>query len=188
MKSNQRAAVLTLLIREMGQRGSWCGETHIQKAVFLLQELVGVDLSLDFVLYRHGPFSFDLRDELSSMEADELLSVVVRQPGYGPAYVPTDFSFTFLERFPNTVSRYHDRVTFVAEEIGDKGVADLERLSTAFYVASREGIMDPDERANRVVDLKPHVTLPDARAASAEVYRLIKRAHWFRRDESVAAS
>src|SRR5258707_96416 len=95
MKYAQRVAVLGLLIREMREKGSWTGETHIQKGAFLLQELMGVNLGLDFVLYRHGPFSFDLRDELSSMQADELLALVLRREGYGPSFIPTNFSETF---------------------------------------------------------------------------------------------
>src|ERR1700685_1400925 len=114
MKHSQRAAILTLLNREMLKRDSWCGETHIQKATFFLQDLLGVDSGFDFILYRHGPFSFDLRDELSSMQADGLMELAVRREGYGPAYVPTSFSQTFLKRFPKTAARYADQVGFVA--------------------------------------------------------------------------
>src|ERR1039458_10326941 len=84
MKRSQRAALITLLNREMLKRGSWCGETHIQKAMFFLQDLLGVETDFEFVLYRHVPFSFELRDELSSMRADELLDLTVRREGYGP--------------------------------------------------------------------------------------------------------
>ena len=75
MKRSQRAALLTLLNREMLRRGSWCGETHLQKATLFLQDLMGVDSGFEFILYRHGPFSFDLRYELSSMQADNLLEL-----------------------------------------------------------------------------------------------------------------
>jgi uncharacterized protein YwgA len=56
----RRAAILTRLIEQLRNGGSWCGETHVQKATFFLQELLNVPLSLDFILYKHGPFSFDL--------------------------------------------------------------------------------------------------------------------------------
>jgi hypothetical protein len=172
MKQAKRAVLLTLLAREMGKRGSWCGETHIQKATFLLQELLGVDIGLEFILYRHGPFSFELRDALSSMQADELLAVVVKQQGYGPTYVPTSFSESFLERFPKTVTRYSAQVEFIADQLGDMGVADLEKITTAFFIADRENVTDIEEQAKRLVELKPHISLTDARWAGRQVERL----------------
>src|ERR1700691_3123913 len=134
MKHSQRAAILTLLNREVQRRGSWCGETHIQKATFFLQDLLGVDAGFEFILYRHGPFSFDLRDELASMQADNLLELEARYLGYGPSYYPTQFSEEFLERFPKTTVRYISQVEFVAAEFGDKNVAELEKLATAFFL------------------------------------------------------
>ena len=51
MKKLQRDAVLLSLINEMKARGSWCGETHIQKATYFLQELLGVPMNFEFILY-----------------------------------------------------------------------------------------------------------------------------------------
>jgi hypothetical protein len=175
MKRSQRAAILTLLNREMLKNGSWCGETHIQKAAFFLQDLLGVDAGFDFILYRHGPFSFDLRDELSSMQADDLLELAVRREGYGPTYIPTPFSEIFLERFPKTTSRYVKQIKFIAEELSDKNVAELERLATAFFIAHREGIRQVGRQAQRLVDLKPHISLQEARSACEQVDGLVER-------------
>jgi hypothetical protein len=172
----------------MLKRGSWCGETHIQKATFLLQELLGVEADFEFILYRHGPFSFELRDELSSMQADELLELTVRCEGYGPTYVPTSFSQTYLERFPKTTARYLRQIEFVSDELGEKGVAELEKLATALFVASREGIRDVELRAERLVELKPHISSTDALSASEQVDRLIKKSRPFRISEESMAS
>jgi hypothetical protein len=176
MKRSQRAALISLLNTEMLNRGSWCGETHIQKAIFFLQDLLGVDVGFEFVLYRHGPFSFDLRDELASMQADNLVELTVRREGYGPAYIPTAFSKIYLERFPKTIEKYRDQIEFVAEQIGDKGVGELERLATTLFIAHRESIEDTGERAQRLVDLKPHISLLEARLASEQMERLAHRA------------
>ena len=163
----------------MGHRGSWCGETHIQKGTFFLQNLLGVETEFEFVLYRHGPFSFDLRDDLSSMRADDLLELVTKREGYGPAYVPTRFSEVFLERFPKTTTRYERQVEFVAGELADKGVAELERLATAFFIVDTEGLDHVEDRATRLVQIKPHISLPEALSASREVSVLIKRSQPF---------
>jgi hypothetical protein len=54
-------AVLVGLARRLYEQGSWTGETHIQKAAYLLHELLAVPFDFAFILYKHGPFSFDLR-------------------------------------------------------------------------------------------------------------------------------
>ena len=66
-------AVIVGLARRMKEHGSWTGETHIQKMAYLLRELMEVPFTFDFILYKHGPFSFELRDELSIMHTDRLI-------------------------------------------------------------------------------------------------------------------
>jgi len=172
----------------MLKRGSWCGETHIQKATFFLQELLGVDTGFDFILYRHGPFSFDLRDELSSMQADELLELTIRREGYGPTYVPTSFSETYLERFPKTTARFIRQIELISDELSDQGVAELERLATALFIANREEISGVEERAQRLVELKPHISPTDARSACEQIDRLMRKSRPFRVAEESMAS
>jgi hypothetical protein len=182
--NRKRSALLVLLTREMQRRGSWCGETHIQKATFFLQELLKVNAGFEFILYRHGPFSFDLRDELLYLRADDLLELTVRQEGYGPAYTATNFSADFLTKYPKTVERFCAQVKFVAEELKDKGVTDLEKLATAFYIRRREKIKDPEKIVERLIDLKPHVSRHDAWRATDELAGLLERAKPFVLHES----
>ena len=55
-------------------------ETHVQKAMYLMQELLEVPTEYSFILYKHGPFSFDLSDELTSFRGDYLLELAPRRP------------------------------------------------------------------------------------------------------------
>jgi hypothetical protein len=167
----------------MLRKGSWCGETHIQKAAFFLQEMLSVDMGYEFILYKHGPFSFELRDELVSMQADQLLELAVRQQGYGPTYLVTEFGGDFLKRFPKTTARYLDQVAFVSDEMGDKGVAELEKLATAFFIANRERSMSTEDRAQMLVELKPHISLSEARRATDQMDLLILKSHAFNYEE-----
>lgn len=166
MKRLERDAVVTALIDALGDNGSWCGETHIQKAMFFLQEMAGTNLEFDFILYKHGPFSFGLRDELTAMRADLLLELDVRKPGYGPSLRPTDNARAMVRRYQGTVDGAQPGIEFVAKHVGDRDVAELERLGTALYVARRK---KPDGsievQAQEIHQLKPHVTLEDARKA-----------------------
>jgi hypothetical protein len=58
MQRIEQSGLIAVLADSLRKRGSWAGETHIQKAGYLLQELLGVPLNMKFILYKHGPFSF----------------------------------------------------------------------------------------------------------------------------------
>jgi len=108
MKRMQQDAVLLSLINEMKAKGSWCGETHIQKAAYFLQALMQVPMSFEFILYKHGPYSFDLSDEVTALRADRLLEYKTRLP-YGPSLFPTKEGQEFLIRYPKTLSNMRKR-------------------------------------------------------------------------------
>jgi hypothetical protein len=135
----------------------------VQKAAYFLQEMLGVPLAFQFTLYKHGPFSFDLRDELSAMRADGLVSLRVQDPMYGPSIVPEPAADVLRERFPKTLKEHEPRIAFVASRVDRKAVAELERLATAFYVRQEcRDQADPGALAQRVHTLKPHVAVDQA--------------------------
>jgi uncharacterized protein YwgA len=140
MNKLQRASLILSLIKALRDRDSWCGETSIQKATYFLQELTGVVLDFDFVLYKYGPYCFDLTDELTAMRANSILALQIRDPRYGPCYVPGELSDALLRCYPKTASQFQREVNFVAEQLGSKGVAELERLATALYVQKKSSV------------------------------------------------
>src|SRR6059036_3096299 len=105
MNRLQRAVVLLSLLEQLRARGSWCGETHLQKSVYFLQELLGVPLGFDFILYKHGPYAFDLSDEITALRADLLLSILPRDP-YGARLLPTENARSLVGRHSATVGGY----------------------------------------------------------------------------------
>lgn len=157
MKRLQRSALLTMLADELKARGSWSGETHLQKAAFLLQEALGVPLEYDFTLYKHGPFSFELRDDIHALRADGLLALEPRPQPYGPTIVTTPRTELLAKRFPKTRSQYASKVAKVADVIGDKGVVSLERVATAFLLMQRHPDLGEDEVALELRRVKPHI-------------------------------
>ena len=167
----RNAALLTRLIEGLSGKGDWCGETHVQKTAFFVQELLGVPLEFQFILYKHGPFSFGLRDELTALRAHGLLELEPRP--YGAQLVPTK-QYEYIQGFyPKTMAKYERSIAFVVEKLGGKRVVELERLGTAFFVSNRlqEG-KSVFVRANKVTELKPHITTEKARDAVREVDRI----------------
>lgn len=169
MKRLQRAALLTELVEQMHNHDSWCGETHLQKATFFLQELLGVDLGYDFVVYKHGPFSFDLRDDLGGFVSDKLIRYEPQVPPYGPRITVTGEGEKVQTIYPKTLARHSDKIAFVAEKLDARGVIDLERLATALYVALDTPQASVEMRTDMLRRLKPHIPEPAAMGAVREV-------------------
>jgi len=168
MKRLAKAAVMLRLREELSNRGSWCGETHLQKATFFLQEATAVPLGFNFILYKYGPFSFDLRDELGALRAEGILELRSNGATLGPKYDATELAKKVSAAYPRTVKTYAPQVEAVAEFIGDQGVGALERLATALMLINEQDGTDEDV-AQRLVAIKPHVSFDDAYDATQRV-------------------
>ena len=175
MNRLQKASVITYLADRLIKHGSWSGETHLQKGMYFLQEVFRVDTDFGFVLYKHGPFSFDLRDEISELNADGLLALGRQPYPYGPSLVPTDRSRALWAESRVTIGRNQEAINAVAELLDRKGVADLERLATALFVINENPKASHDAVAARIVELKPHVSMSDALQAVSSLYKFLKR-------------
>ena len=173
----KKAALILRLVERLREQGSWCGETHVQEAIFFLQELMYVPMEFDFILYKHGLFSFDLRDELTALRADELLDLEPQRP-YDPRITLTNLSEHLQKRYPKTLKKYDNRIKFVGEKLGSKEVAELERLATALYVTKCLGFKcSAQERDEELTRLNPHISVKSAKSAIEEVDGIVQEAY-----------
>lgn len=175
MNGLMQDAVLVGLSRRLSQKGSWAGETHLQKAAYLLSELRNVDFDFDFILYKHGPFSFELRDELAYMRSEGLLETVVPNPRYGPQLLPSEEGKAFEEMLEVT-QRYGDALDWVVNALGKRGVMDLERLATAMWMTRNMPKGSVRARAEALVKVKPHIPLEAASSSVEEIDSLLEKA------------
>jgi|GEM_PF-144261 len=173
MNRLKRMALIGLLVQKLKENHSWCGETHIQKSIYFLQELFDIPLNYNFILYKFGPFSFDLRDDLSECMACELIDAI--PDFYGPHLYPTDYMKKLMTKFPKTLQKYSSQVDFIAEKLGPKNVSQLERLSTALYVAQKypDLTKNEDNWLEKVHQLKPHQSKERISQAIKELQTLI---------------
>src|SRR5688572_18317834 len=173
MNEQKQSAIILSLIEHLRDRGSWCGETHIQKATYFLQELMGVPLNFVFILYKYGPYSFGLSDELVAMRADSLIRLS-QNPPYGPSVIPGIAAEQIKRQFPVTISKFQKHIDFVATKLGDKPVAELEALSTALFVKRHEEAdLSTDRHVLVLRNLKPHISPDLARRAVNELATVI---------------
>lgn len=170
MNQMAQRALVVRLARTLREQESWAGETHIQKASYLLEELAVVPFDFDFILYKHGPFSFELRDELRDMQADRYLLREAQVPPYGPRFSVTDHGAELEARFDRTMARYGNQIDWIAEQLRGKGVAALERLATALWVTRHAAKgASVESRAAELEGIKRHVAHEDAIAAIEKV-------------------
>ncbi len=181
MDSLPREALLVRLAEELRNRDSWCGETHMQKAAFFLQDLAEVPLGYDFMLYKHGPFSFDLRDEIRELVAYQLFDVETQEPPYGPRFAPNARGQSLASTYPQAANSFATQIEYVASILGSRSAAELEKLGTALWYTVRAQGATPEERAQLVYERKPHIPVDEAREAVREVEQL-------KRDWEVMAS
>jgi hypothetical protein len=176
VQEQQKEVVLVNLVEALQRNKSWCGETHVQKCTFFLQDALLVPLGLNFVLYKHGPFSFDLHDLLGGMRAKLLIDVRPQPAPYGPSLTPGTSAEGLKARYPKTARTYGRQIEFVATRIGRNDVATLERLGTALFVHRQSRGPAAKDIGRAVTQLKPHIRTADAIAAAEEVERLLEDA------------
>ena len=151
-----RWAIVAQLVGDMRENEGWAGETHVQKTLFFLQELLQVPSGYNFVLYKHGPYSFDLHDDLGRMLTNSVLELEPRPP-YGPSFGLEDVGERVIQRRKQVVNQYSAQVEFIVATLGTKDVRELERLGTALLL--KKGCPSSDEvtLASKIVELKPHI-------------------------------
>src|SRR5687768_16813155 len=115
MTPGRVSLLLAVLTEKLRARDSWAGETHLQKAVYFLQRMLGVPTGFKFTLYKYGPFSFGLRDKLTEMRSSGQLSMVIQPAPYGPQFQTGPGAAQLRKRFPKTLRAYDEQLEFVAD-------------------------------------------------------------------------
>jgi len=158
------ASIIDLLIK-LQEQGSWCGETHVQKAMYISQDLSKTNFGYRFIMYKHGPFSFELKDELAAMRATGMIEYAFPQRDYGPSIKVTLFGMRIYDIHRDSIVKQHLVNDFVAKWFAASDVRNLEKISTAYYVTKRNPLDPIIERGKKINSLKPHVDLVAAEEA-----------------------
>lgn len=174
MTSKEQSAILLKLAVQLKANASWAGETHVQKAAYLLQELLGIPVGFEFILYKHGPFSFDLQDQLYQMEAEKVIQLEDQHYPYGPKIVEGPAA-SALRRVTTATDSFISRIEFIATKLGRSNVSTLERIATAHYVTRENGV-PIDRRVQRLMELKPHIDRAGAEEAFDRLGVIIEEA------------
>ncbi len=165
-------ALILAVVEGLKQQGSWTGKTHVQKALFLLDASGALQIPFQFVLYKHGPYSFDAEAELEQMKSYAALDSKTVE-GYGVVLSP-GANASYVKRLHPLPGADQEAVDFVCRSVGRKTVAELEPLATAAWIRTREAVVEPDAVVERLRQLKPHVGIREAEEADREVRRIFE--------------
>lgn len=166
-----KSVTILSLVAQLREKGSWAGETHVQKAMFFLDKKCAVPTDFEFVLYKHGPYSFDLHENLAGLFASCLLEHQI-QPPYGPRIQLTEAGEKFLATYGHQLGSKKNAIKTVAGWFGKSGVAELEKLATALWVQKESPALPDPAKAERIHAIKPHIPVGDASQALEAVAAL----------------
>lgn len=150
-------------IEQLQKSGSWTGKTHVQKSLYLVQALTRVAVPFEFVLYMHGPYSFDVEEELAQMKSYTAIEIAP-VPAYGVIIRPGNMA-PYVKDKANLTAEEESAIERVCRFVGNKRVAELEKTATAAWIRTKEHRISPVDVANRLNELKPHIPVASAKIA-----------------------
>ena len=174
MKRLQKAALFCEMLDRMIKKGSWGGETHLQKCVFFLQEMRNVPTGYTFQLYKYGPYSFDLHDEIVRLRGIGMLSLFSRKPQYGAGLKISELGKSLRRHFPRTLEKYSDDIDFVTDHFGDLSASELGKLATAYYFILQDQGNSDEEIAVKINGVKSHIANSEGIEATKRVREISK--------------
>ncbi len=163
------SAILGRVVERVEVTNRFCGETLLQKSAYFLKEMFGAPISAPFRIYYYGPFSFDLRDTLVTMEALDIVQTAPHE--WGATYKIGKRYEQVEQQFHRTLERLEPGIEWVLRELAPLGVKDLEPLATALFLRRENDKASLDDLAERLHQIKPHVSVDAARRAIGKVER-----------------
>jgi hypothetical protein len=167
----RKHAPILAVIDKLRQHGSRAGKTHLQKTLFLAGTAF-METSFEFVLYKHGPYSFDMEHELEQMRSYGAITVEPASDGYDVFLLAGEMA-PFVRRGAPLTPQEQTAIDRACAFVDSKNVAELERLATAAWIRTQEGITDGEGVALRLHELKPHIPVQAARQADLELTHLL---------------
>ena len=77
------------------------------------------------------------------------------------------------------MQKYRNKINFISNKLGPKGVNELEKISTAFYVTQKFPEKSVQDRAVALTNFKPHIPTNEAISAVNELDDIAQEATGF---------
>ena len=166
------------LIAELAQRLETVkiqfGKTKLQKMIYFLQVIYGVDCGYDFELYSYGPFTSQLLGDLDQVEHFGCITVISNQWGYYDI-LPTNKASALRLKDEEFLSNQRTKAALdsLVETYGAMTAKDLELRATIVYVerdVRRKGNPANKTNVSRLVgQIKPKFSILEIDQAVEEL-------------------
>lgn len=142
------------------------GKIQLQKLVYFAQNN-GLPLKYTFQIYNYGPHSFELSNDLGSLDALEIVNVQ-NDPNGHSFQISTG---KFADKFVLPV-KYQKKLEKIIDQFGSEKTATLEVKATIHFVSSV--VKGKREIVQKVHALKPRLTKEFIRQSYSE----LKQMNW----------
>lgn len=155
--------ILCKLVEQLRASNSWTGETHVQKTAFALERLAGLDWPMGFIIYKYGPFSFRLREQLGEMRAWGYLELDYEPGGYGPRHRLTPKG----QILASGADINSEILELVVKRMGNLGVKELEKIATGLFLLTEPANQSATDSGlqDQLKNCKPHLSDDEVREA-----------------------
>ena len=156
-----RYALIVELAQRLHDRHPQFGKTALQKLIYLLQEVYGVDCGYDFSLYTYGPFTSQVLQDLDLVESFGGVKVnPVRKGLDGYRIEPFDNDDRVQDQAREFLNGISEDIETLVAEYGGYSAKQLEMRATTIYVEremKRDGKpVSLDDLVRLVHDIKPY--------------------------------
>ena len=179
----EKHAFLFSLIERLAAVDVPTDRSHIHKSLFLLSEAV-VDLVPFTFIYRSGPYSYDIDEELSQMRS--YAAITDAAPRNGSAvqegvvvYRPDQNAFMLQRYQPSQETlRWVNTICSFVQSAG-KPPIELDRQATVAWIMRREHIREDSHIISRFLELKPNSSRENIEIALSLVNDWFEKANQF---------
>lgn len=165
----QRIEFISFLLDELVMRGTHCTSIHIQKACYVAQEFMKINLGYKFLPDSHGPYSESLSDDIHQARSKAVLE-------FKSSYFLTNHVKEYVE---DNRDKYEfiDQVKFIGEWLKRKDSTELEKLTATHIVINElEPNLTPSKQIKIILHWKPHFTKEEIKEAIKELKEKQKEA------------
>ena len=111
------------------------GKTFLQKAIYILQDWLDLDLGYDYKLHLYGPYSEDLSEDIDILSDLGLIDIDHNATGYGFNIAVSKKGAEFLLKNLDIYMIDAGKLDKVISSLGTSDVKNMELLSTILYLA-----------------------------------------------------